>query len=89
MPHLVASSASLGRGTSTMQKIIIEKPYRFIPPHRGNWWPNFIQRFRLIDRYLQRNQGIESYEVRHADRLRASLDVRSRHFANTESLSSR
>lgn len=58
-----------------MQKIIIEKPYRFIPPHRGNWWPSIIQRFRLIDVYLRRNCGVESYEVRHGERLRASLEA--------------
>jgi hypothetical protein len=56
-----------------MQKIIIEKPYEFIPPHRGNWWPSFIQRFRLIDIYLRRGEGTESYECRHVDRLVASL----------------
>ena len=57
-----------------MQKIIIEKPYQFIPPHRGNWWPSFIQRFKLIDIYLKR-QGIETFECRHSERLRASLDA--------------
>ncbi len=56
-----------------MQKIIIEKPYEFIPPHTGNWWPSFIQRFRLIDYYLRKVHGVESYEIRHGDRLRASL----------------
>ncbi|MEZ6116614.1 MAG: 1-acyl-sn-glycerol-3-phosphate acyltransferase [Pirellulaceae bacterium] len=57
-----------------MQKIIIEKPYQFIPPHSGNWWPSFIQRFRLIDIYLKKN-GIVSYECRHQDRLVASLEA--------------
>ncbi len=56
-----------------MQNIIIEKPYDFIPPHRGNWWPSFIQTFHLIDIYLRRGQGVESYEVRHAERLQTSL----------------
>lgn len=58
-----------------MQKIIIEKPYKFIPPHRGNWWPNFIQRFKLIDIYLRRSQGIESHECRHVERLQESLEA--------------
>ncbi|MCA9196211.1 MAG: 1-acyl-sn-glycerol-3-phosphate acyltransferase, partial [Planctomycetales bacterium] len=57
-----------------MQKIIIEKPYQFIPPHAGNWWPSFIQRFRLIDIYLKKN-GIVSYECRHQERLVASLEA--------------
>jgi 1-acyl-sn-glycerol-3-phosphate acyltransferase len=56
-----------------MQEIVFEKPYRFIPPHRGNWWPSFIQRFRFIDRYLRRVEGVASYECRHAERLRQTL----------------
>lgn len=58
-----------------MQNIVIERPYEFVPPHRGTWWPNFIQRFRLIDRYLLKSQGLVSWEVRHGDRVRASLDA--------------
>ena len=56
-----------------MQEVVFEKPYQFIPPHRGNWWPSFIQRFRLIDRWLRKSHGIVSYECRHADRLAASM----------------
>jgi len=58
-----------------MQKIIIQKPYEFIAPHRGSWWPTFIQRFRLIDRWLRKSHGIVHYECRHTNRLRASLDA--------------
>ena len=58
-----------------MQKVVIEKPYQFIPAHRGNWWPSFIQRFRLIDRFLKKGQGLTTYECRGADKLRASLDA--------------
>ncbi|RCS41400.1 1-acyl-sn-glycerol-3-phosphate acyltransferase [Bremerella cremea] len=58
-----------------MQKIIIEKPYRFVPPHRGTRWPDFIQRFNLYGRYLKRFEGITSHEVRHSDRLKKSLDA--------------
>lgn len=56
-----------------MQDIIIEKPYRFVPPHRGNWWPAFIQRFRLIDRHLRRDHGVVDHECRHVERLEQSL----------------
>ena len=28
-----------------MQNIIIDKPYEFVPPYRGNWWPWFLQLF--------------------------------------------
>ena len=56
-----------------MQEIVFEKPYEFVPPHRGDWWPSFIQRFRLIDRWLKNSHGIVSYECRHEERLRDSL----------------
>ncbi|MGE0759082.1 MAG: 1-acyl-sn-glycerol-3-phosphate acyltransferase [Pirellulaceae bacterium] len=58
-----------------MQNIIIEKPYRFIPPHQGNWWPTIIQLLRLYLPHLRRKEGVEAYEVRHAERLRQSLDA--------------
>lgn len=56
-----------------MQEIIVEKPYQFIPPYRGEWVPSFIQRFRLVDLYLKRFEGIHSHEVRGAEKLKESL----------------
>ncbi|QEG42874.1 1-acyl-sn-glycerol-3-phosphate acyltransferase [Roseimaritima ulvae] len=53
--------------------VIVEKPYKFIPPHHGNCWPSLTQRLRLVDRYLKRKEGIVDYECRHLDRLRQSL----------------
>jgi len=58
-----------------MQNIVIEKPYRFVPPHRGNWWPSLIQRLRLVDRYLRKREGVVAYECRGLEHLRASLDA--------------
>ena len=58
---------------TSMQQIVIEKPYEFVAPHRGNWWPNIIQRFRLIDRWLRKSHGITSYECLGVEKLRASL----------------
>ena len=58
-----------------MQKVVIEKPYRFIPPHRGNWWPAFIQRFDLISFYLRRSEGVVAHECRGVERLGASLEA--------------
>ncbi len=58
-----------------MQNIIVEKPYRFIPPHHGDLWPYIIQRFDLYGHYLKRFEGVESYEVHNAHRLRESLDA--------------
>lgn len=56
-----------------MQSILVEKPYQFVPPHRGNWWPSFIQLFDLFTPYLRKHEGVYSHEVRHVERLKASL----------------
>ena len=56
-----------------MQEIIVEKPYRFVPPHRGKRWPDFIQAFDLISIWLRRSEGVVAHECRNVDRLRASL----------------
>ncbi|MEO8495379.1 MAG: 1-acyl-sn-glycerol-3-phosphate acyltransferase [Planctomycetota bacterium] len=58
-----------------MQNIVHEKPYKFIPPHRGTWWPNFIQHFDLYGRWLKKSEGVVSYELRNQERLKASLDA--------------
>ena len=57
-----------------MQKIIIEKPYKFVPPHRGNWLPTWIRDLNLFGGWLRKNEGIERFECRNVDRLRRSLD---------------
>jgi len=59
-----------------MQEIFVEKPYRFIPPHRGNGWPDFIQYFGLYLGHLRRKEGIIDFEIRHAERLAESLAAR-------------
>jgi 1-acyl-sn-glycerol-3-phosphate acyltransferase len=56
-----------------MRKIIIEKPYRFVPPYRGNLWPTFIQWLQLYSWHLRKKEGVEGYEIRDGDKLRESL----------------
>ncbi|RMF36971.1 MAG: 1-acyl-sn-glycerol-3-phosphate acyltransferase [Planctomycetota bacterium] len=56
-----------------MQKIIIDRPYRFVPPHRGNRIPAFLEAIRAIDWYLYWFEGIHTYELRNVERLRTSL----------------
>jgi hypothetical protein len=56
-----------------MQKIIVEKPYQFLPPYRGTFWPAFFRGIRIHDYYLRKNEGVVAHEVRHVERLRASL----------------
>ncbi len=58
-----------------MQDIVFDDPYTFIPPHRGTWWPDFIQKFGLYESYLRKDQGVVDHEIRHGERLRASLDA--------------
>lgn len=59
-----------------MQHIIVEKPYKFIPPHEGNWIPSLIQKSRLVDYYLAKYEGVTSYEIRGIDHLKESLRQR-------------
>ncbi len=60
-----------------MQNIIVEKPYRFIPPHRGSFLPSLIQTLRLTDLQLAKCEGVTSYEIRNADQLKESLRSRA------------
>lgn len=56
-----------------MQNIVIAKPYRFVPPRNGRlWWHLFRP---ILPRYLRRAAGIARVELRHADRLRSSLQA--------------
>lgn len=57
-----------------MQKILIEKPYQFVPPYRRTGWSSFIQRFNLHGIWLRRVEGVVGYEVRGQELLRQSLD---------------
>ncbi len=54
--------------------VVFDKPYEFVPPHRGDLWPSLIQSLRIVDLYLQWNEGVVDYESRNFDRLRASID---------------
>lgn len=56
-----------------MQNIIFEKPYKFIPPHRGNLLPTLVQNFHIADRYLAKYEGVESYEIRDIERLKETM----------------
>ncbi len=58
-----------------MQKIIIEKPYTFIPPYRTTFWSSVIRALRIHQFYLWRSEGVTDYEIRNIERLRASIDA--------------
>ena len=56
-----------------MQNIVIDQPYRFVPPHRGRFWYALFGLW--LPRYLNRSHGIESVECRGVEHLRRSLDA--------------
>jgi hypothetical protein len=58
-----------------MQNVVIDKPYKFIPPHHGDWVPWLIQKLRIVDWYLKKCEGIESHEVRGIEHLKQSLQA--------------
>lgn len=57
-----------------MQSVVIDKPYRFVPPHHGDFWPSVLRPIMPV--YLKRFHGVERFEYRGLDRLKASLDAR-------------
>jgi 1-acyl-sn-glycerol-3-phosphate acyltransferase len=56
-----------------MQSIIVEKPYQFITPYRATFWPWFFRAIHIHAYYLRKSEGVVEHEIRHLDRLRASL----------------
>jgi 1-acyl-sn-glycerol-3-phosphate acyltransferase len=54
-----------------MHNVIIDKPYVFVPPHRGPGWPWLIQ--RLLPRHLRRDYGIVSVESLGTEKIQASV----------------
>jgi 1-acyl-sn-glycerol-3-phosphate acyltransferase len=54
-----------------MQRVVIDEPYKFVPPVYSEWWPTAL-RF-ILRRYLRKSFGIHSIKCRHVERLRASL----------------
>lgn len=54
--------------------VVFDRPYEFVPPHRGDLWPSFIQTFRIVDQYLKKKEGVVGYECRDLHHLAASLE---------------
>ena len=54
-----------------MQKLVIEEPYRFIPPYRGRFWSSSFRPF--LPTYLRLSHGIVEVECRGLERLKASV----------------
>src|SRR5579883_2756267 len=58
-----------------MQNIIIDKPYVFVPPHRGAFWPVVLR--PLLRPYLSRAFGVTTLEFHGVETLRAALRERA------------
>ena len=58
-----------------MQNIIIDKPYSFVPPHKGAIWPAVFHPF--LRPYLSRAWGVTGVEFLGTDRLRALVGERA------------
>lgn len=56
-----------------MHRVVVDKPYVFVPPYHGKWWPRFLQLFAR--RNLRRDFGVEEVRCEGLDRLRASLSA--------------
>jgi 1-acyl-sn-glycerol-3-phosphate acyltransferase len=54
-----------------MHKIIVEKPYHFVAPHPGRFWPRLIA--LLLPLYLRRWHGVVQVDFRGLEHLRASV----------------
>ena len=54
-----------------MQNIVIDKPYHFVPPCRGRFWPKLL--YLYLPRYLAQSFGLVRVDCVGAERLRQSL----------------
>ncbi len=54
-----------------MQNIIVEKPYRFVPPYPGEFWTRFLRYY--LPRYLRKTWGIAAAEIRGIELLQESI----------------
>jgi 1-acyl-sn-glycerol-3-phosphate acyltransferase len=58
-----------------MQNIVIDKPYTFVPPYRGTFWPAVIR--PLIRPYISRTFGVTAVEFVGVETLREALRRRA------------
>jgi len=56
-----------------MQNVIIEQPYKFIPPVYSRIWPALIRLY--VPRFIRKTYGVYSVETRGAEKFKASYDA--------------
>ncbi len=57
-----------------MQDIVVDQPYKFVPPHRGKFLPRLLGHL-LIPRLLRKRYGIVDTEVVGAEKIRKAIDA--------------
>ncbi len=58
-----------------MQAVLIEKPYKFVPPITQTWPGNLALKLGVHKWLLKSREGVVDCEVRNADRLKASVEA--------------
>jgi hypothetical protein len=58
-----------------MQNIVIDKPYKFVPPKNGTLWPKIFQ--PILRPMLKRQYGLEKIEFEGLEHLTASMNAGS------------
>ena len=56
-----------------MLNVVVDKPYEFIPPHRGRFWATLLNLY--LPFHLNRQWGLTSVECRGVEQLRESLSA--------------
>jgi 1-acyl-sn-glycerol-3-phosphate acyltransferase len=56
-----------------MQNVVLEEPYKFIPPVYSNVWPALLRLY--IPHWIKKTYGVHSVETRNPERLKASVDA--------------
>ena len=57
----------LTRGPQSMIRVVSDKPYEFVPPHYGHFWPWLLNRFAGY--YNRRTFGLFDVQYRDLQRL--------------------
>jgi 1-acyl-sn-glycerol-3-phosphate acyltransferase len=57
-----------------VENLVLDQPYRFVPPDRSAFWARQLSRF-VLPRYMRSTHGVESVEFFGAERLQASVDA--------------
>jgi 1-acyl-sn-glycerol-3-phosphate acyltransferase len=58
-----------------MQKVVIDKPYQFVPPHRGRFWPALFRPF--MRPYLSKAWGVTKVDFVGVEALRSAIRDRA------------